>query len=160
SPRRMRRRRSDGRSCWRWSRPGAHARARPCMCSFRREVRRRRWSHLSSTIPKGHVSMAELARQGPLDGIAPIAHVNTSGVIGPPMMRAIGRGAVTSLFGPDLPVAACRAVVDGDRAALWLGPDEWLALAPRPDETPDTTDVSHRQIALIVEGPLAATMLN
>ena len=33
-------------------------------------------------------------------------------------------------------------------------------LAPHLADTPGTVDVSHRQVALIVEGPQAVTMLN
>jgi sarcosine oxidase, subunit gamma len=34
-----------------------------------------------------------------------------------------------AIFGVPLPVTACRARLEGARAALWLGPDEWLLLA-------------------------------
>src|SRR5271165_4471946 len=34
-----------------------------------------------------------------------------------------------AIFAVPLPIAACRAAVAGARAALWLGPDEWLLLA-------------------------------
>ena len=136
--------------------------------------------------------MAELARRGPLEGVQPIVHRGVTVTVVPPMMRAIVRGDVAAAFGIDLPRTPCRAVTSGDRAALWLGPDEWLILAPpgndestsnrrntsspppgaeRPGEVGDSqrephidetevVDVSHRQIALIVEGPLAATLLN
>jgi heterotetrameric sarcosine oxidase gamma subunit len=68
----------------------------------------------------------------------------------------------------------CRATVAGDRAALWLGPDEWLLLAP-DGEAPRLTaaatqalgdlrasivDVSHRTIAIEVCGARAANTLN
>ena len=69
---------------------------------------------------------------------------------------------------------ACRAVVKGDSAALWLGPDERLLLGPqaRADEiatllgdalrgrSHSLVDISHRQIAIEISGPHAAAALN
>jgi len=70
--------------------------------------------------------------------------------------------------------AACRAELTGDRASLWLGPDERLLLGPESDSEAmldalrralasvphSLVDVSHRQIALEVTGPHAAAALN
>lgn len=68
----------------------------------------------------------------------------------------------------------CRAVSVGDRASLWLGPDERLLLAPI-DERPRLiagleaalaghahalVDISQRQLAFAVHGPHAALLLN
>jgi len=39
-------------------------------------------------------------------------------------------GAVRQVLGLDLPTTANTASVNGDRAALWLSPDEWLILVP------------------------------
>src|SRR5262249_9303249 len=61
----------------------------------------------------------------------------------------------------------------GQRAALWLGPDEWLLIAPVADgdtlerslcgalkDLPHSlVDVSHRQTAFTVSGPLATLLL-
>jgi sarcosine oxidase, subunit gamma len=82
---------------------------------------------------------------------------------------AAGRG-----FGVALPLQAGRTVRDGRRAALWLGPDEWLLLLPEDDVTAVTqrmaetlagvahalVDVGHRQAAIGVRGALAAVVLN
>ena len=82
--------------------------------------------------------------------------------------------AAGAAFGVGLPDAACRATVQGERAALWLGPDEFLLLAPEPDAEKlraalpaalaglahSLVDVSHRQLALRVSGPDAAEILN
>jgi sarcosine oxidase subunit gamma len=38
--------------------------------------------------------------------------------------------AVRQVLGLDLPMAANTAATIGDRAALWLSPDEWLILVP------------------------------
>ncbi len=43
------------------------------------------------------------------------------------------RDAAARAFGLALPEEACRAHADGERAALWLGPDEQLLLAPAGD---------------------------
>ena len=71
-------------------------------------------------------------------------------------------------FGVALPDIACRAATAEGRAALWLGPDEWLLLAPAgsPAPTPDgaasfsLVDVSHRQTGLEIAGAGAARLLN
>ena len=82
--------------------------------------------------------------------------------------------AIGGAFGVALGEAPCRASVAGDRAALWLGPDEWLLLAPDGDapalvvaatrvlgERPASiVDVSHRTVAIEVRGTRAADTLN
>ena len=83
------------------------------------------------------------------------------------------RAAAESALGVPLPEAACRAGVNGERAALWLGPDEWLLLAPADQAGLGTrlgralegrahslVDVSHRQVGLLVHGPQAALLLS
>jgi sarcosine oxidase subunit gamma len=81
---------------------------------------------------------------------------------------AAGRG-----FGLALPEAACRAETAGDRAALWLGPDERLLLAAAGLEDVlageleaalgglphSLVDVSHRQVSLALAGPAARDLL-
>jgi sarcosine oxidase, subunit gamma len=96
-----------------------------------------------------------------------------------PASRYILRGdaqvaaAASDALGVRVPLQACRAVEGGGRAALWLGPDEWLLLAPAAEAAPLGTaltaalgvlphslvDVSHRQVALRPRGPLSATLL-
>ncbi len=75
-----------------------------------------------------------------------------------------------AVFGVPLPTVACRAETAGDRAALWLGPDEWLLLANEIDETAlqsalqdrpaALVDVSDRTLFYKLSGPLAARTLN
>lgn len=88
--------------------------------------------------------------------------------------RAKASTALTEKFGIDLPSNACRSSRQGDYAGLWLGPDEWLVLAPIGDltairraldealsDTPHAlVDVSDRHLALQVAGALAADVLN
>lgn len=82
------------------------------------------------------------------------------------------RAAAATALGLSIPAQACRAGVCGDRAALWLGPDEWLLLAPLAQAGLATrleralrpyphslVDVSHRQVALVVRGAVATTLL-
>jgi heterotetrameric sarcosine oxidase gamma subunit len=86
----------------------------------------------------------------------------------PRLTRLAVRGDAASFgtaFGVALPVVACRASVAGERAALWLGPDEWLVLAPDgaltiADLPGSVVDVSHRQIGIEIAGPSAALALN
>ncbi|CAH2598961.1 Sarcosine oxidase gamma subunit [Rhodovastum atsumiense] len=82
--------------------------------------------------------------------------------------------AADAAFGLTLPRAACRASTAGDRAALWLGPDEWLLVVPEGEETAlvarleaalantphAVVDISHRQVAFAISGPEAEAVLN
>jgi sarcosine oxidase subunit gamma len=97
----------------------------------------------------------------------------------PPAVRYILRGdaqvaaAAGAALGVNMPLEACRASKRGERAALWLGPDEWLLIAPQAEAAPlgaaltaalaalphSLVDVSHRQIALQLSGSRAATLL-
>lgn len=92
----------------------------------------------------------------------------------PPATRFILRGrppalaAAGAALGFALPQIACRAASDGGRAALWLGPDEYLLLdvdgaaleSALAGLAHALVDVSHRQSGLTLAGPLAATVLN
>jgi len=98
----------------------------------------------------------------------------------PPAARYILRGAAQvraaaeKAAGVGVPAEACRAITRDGRAALWLGPDEWLLIAPPAqgaalaDELTTAlaalphslVDVSHRQSAAELRGPLAATLLS
>ena len=97
----------------------------------------------------------------------------------PPAARLILRGgpdvvvAATAALGFALPQDACRSASVGDRHALWLGPDEWLILAPADeadmlfdaleaalaDHPHALVDVSARQIALTLSGADAEFVL-
>jgi sarcosine oxidase subunit gamma len=97
----------------------------------------------------------------------------------PPAARYILRGAAevsaaaASGLGVEVPTVACRANAAGERAALWLGPDEWLLIAPVAEGHTlerslgealkglrhSLVDVSHRQTAFAVSGPDVATLL-
>jgi len=87
----------------------------------------------------------------------------------PELARLALRGDASALgaaFGLALPAQPCRAVEADGRAALWLGPDEWLLLAPPgtldadvPVADAAVVDVGHRQVGLVLEGPGAADAL-
>ena len=113
------------------------------------------------------------ARQGP--ALIATAHVHVL----PPARRFVLRGdsaaraAAERVLGVSVPALACRAGSNGSRAALWLGPDEWLLIAPDDDAAAavaldrgletlahSLVDVSHRQIGLAVTGGQAATLLS
>ena len=97
---------------------------------------------------------------------APLARYLLQG--GRPVRDAAGKA-----FGISLPEVACRAHAGGERAALWLGPEEHLLLAPPTEaRTLETqldaalqglahslVDVSQRQVALAVSGPRARDLL-
>jgi len=97
----------------------------------------------------------------------------------PPAARFILRGgpevraAVERSLDIGVPETPCRALTRGARAALWLGPDEWLLLAPEAEGGAlaaalgaalrglphSLVDVSHRQGALRVARGHAVMLL-
>lgn len=85
----------------------------------------------------------------------------------PDRARFLLRGAPGGLpgFGVDPPAAMLASAVAGPRAALRLGPDEWLLLAedgaapPRVAPPASLVDIAHRHRAFAVEGPGAALLL-
>ncbi len=119
------------------------------------------------------VDRPALHRTGPLAANAPVSVTPLS-----PMTRLSARGGPEAArrfgaaFGVLLPTEALRAAEAGNRAALWLGPDEWLLLAPEKPglasevetalagEPGCIVDVSHRQIGLAIVGPGAEAALN
>lgn len=98
----------------------------------------------------------------------------------PPAARLAVRGrdgvaaAASAALGFPLPTEVCRAASAEGRTALWLSPDEWLVIAPEREleslksgldqalaSIPHAVvDVSHRNVALVVDGPKAAFILN
>lgn len=98
----------------------------------------------------------------------------------PPASRLSARGdraaaeLIGRAFGVPLPREACRSAEGGRRAALWLGPDEWLLIAAAGEaETlmrdiegelegaaASLVDISDRQLGIDVEGAEAAEAIN
>lgn len=128
--------------------------------------------------------MAETAlRREPLDG-APSPGVRRRVAVEPagPSIRFVLRGSgqaaadVGSAFGLVLPTVINTAAAAEGRAALRLGPDEWLLVAPDDGiggadalaallgsasaEPHALVDVSHRNAGLVVSGPLATDVLS
>jgi sarcosine oxidase, subunit gamma len=102
----------------------------------------------------------------------------TSVTVLPPQTRFIVRGvaavpAIGSAFGVELPHQPCRAAQSDARAALWLGPDEWLLLAGDGEHDAielyltaataviagSAVDVSDRQVAITLAGAHATDAL-
>jgi len=99
--------------------------------------------------------------------------------VGPVLARFVfrgnddARGAAGLAFGVTLSSIACRAERTSSRAALWLGPDEHLLLGPAQQgeriaqdlaaalsgRAHSLVDVSHRQVALQVQGARAEWLL-
>ncbi len=108
--------------------------------------------------------------RSPLDGLRPVVVPGRlAATPAPDMARLSLRGDAAALgaaFGIALPVQPCRAASAGDRTALWLGPDEWLLLAPLgtldpavPVEGAAVVDIGHRQVGLVLDGSGAADAL-
>jgi sarcosine oxidase, subunit gamma len=92
------------------------------------------------------------------------------------------RRAAVPAWGVRFAEEPCRALVEGARATLWLGPDEYLLLGRADGSDSDIAqsehvaaeaieralgdmphalvNISHRQFGLEVSGPHAATILN
>lgn len=81
--------------------------------------------------------------------------------------------AIAPAFGVGAPLAPLQSAIAGERAALWMGPDEWLLLAPMEEgdlaarlasalsALPHAlVDISHRQAGIEISGAGAATLLN
>jgi sarcosine oxidase subunit gamma len=128
--------------------------------------------------------MADLAtrRISPLDDLAATGATPIGGVrleAAPPAARFVLRGpdslaaGLADAFGA-VPLDLNRAATSRGRAALKLGPDEWLLVAPGEDAAAlfaaieaalagtarSLVDVSHRQTGIVVAGPGAALALN
>jgi sarcosine oxidase, subunit gamma len=121
-----------------------------------------------------------LGLRSPIEGLALPAGPRFAMAEAPPAARFILRGgegarlAAGMAFGAEPPTRLGPAGEGVRRAALWLGPDEWLLIAEGADSAPlgetlesvldgtahSLVDVSHRQIGLIVSGPAAARVLN
>jgi sarcosine oxidase subunit gamma len=83
------------------------------------------------------------------------------------------RVAAEKAAGVGISAEACRAMTREGRAALWLGPDEWLLIAPAAQGAAlaaglatalaglphSLVDVSHRQCGGELRGPRAAALL-
>lgn len=77
---------------------------------------------------------------------------------------------LSNALGVALPVKPKTSSSNGARHALWLGPDEWLVIDTASngllsalngvESLHSSTDVSHRNNALIVKGPRAADVIN
>jgi sarcosine oxidase, subunit gamma len=94
--------------------------------------------------------------------------------------NAEARAAASTAWGVPFAEQTCRAMRAGERATLWLGPDEYLLLDGASGTDPEAAaaasataieqalgklphslvDISHRQIALQLSGPHAADILS
>lgn len=121
--------------------------------------------------------MGEMAQRA--DALADLAARSAALRPLPPAARFVLRGrpaaiaAIGDTFGPAIPRTPCRAEAAGGRAALWLGPDEWLLLGPEAEaaaiaasleramagQSHSLVDVGHRQTGLDLSGPGAESVL-
>lgn len=88
--------------------------------------------------------------------------------------RAAAVAAASGAFGVELPRTACRFAKAGNRAAYWLGPDEWMLHATGEDPAPiasqleaslsqvshSIVDISHRSDAFSISGAHCEFILN
>ncbi len=122
----------------------------------------------------------ELKVRSPLEAFAFPAGPRFTLAEAAPAARFILRGseavrvACGMVFGAEPPSQLGPAAEGDKRAALWLGPDEWLLIADGADMATigdvlesvlegtahSLVDVSHRQVGLVASGPAAARVLN
>lgn len=111
-------------------------------------------------MPDALLPMRALPRRGPLDGVAAVPGIEVLG----PLRRVSLHGDIAYYGDIALSRTPLRAIMSDETAILWLGPDEWLVLAPDGDPVMhangSVVDISHRQIALRLSGPRAAWLLN
>jgi sarcosine oxidase subunit gamma len=109
-------------------------------------------------------------------GCGPLAAFSLRGDLAAAHEALSAAGALTPPSQPalKLSLAACRANVQGDWVAMWLGPDEQLLVGPHTDgpemaqriedalrAVPHAlVDVSHRQAVIELRGPFAEALLN
>jgi sarcosine oxidase subunit gamma len=92
------------------------------------------------------------------------------GRIGDSRARAaapMARFSLRASSAPDLPASINSSITTDGRTVFRLGPDEFLLLLPEGEvpaikiaEPHSLVDISHRQTAILLEGPHAANMLN
>jgi len=85
-------------------------------------------------------------------------------------VRAEDVSSLSGALGVDLPTKPKTSASANGRTALWLGPDEWLVIgdvggglmqaAASSGVLHSATDVSHRNIAILVSGRGAAAAIN
>lgn len=118
---------------------------------------------------------AQIARELPLEG-----HVAGGATVSIRPAAAARRvsmrvasedvSAVSAGLGVALPTGPKQSAEAGARAALWLGPDEWLVIEEgdrdpmadieRSGAVCSAVDVSHRNTGIVVEGPAAVDVLS
>lgn len=117
---------------------------------------------------KAVASAQGAVRHTVLEGRAPASHAAASVTPGGPASRLSLRAPASSVaalsraLGLTLPQKPKTSASKGGRAALWLGPDEWLVVGEDGDDPAaacagvkpfhSAVDVSHRNVAFIVSG--------
>ena len=119
-------------------------------------------------------------RRGPLDTLTIGRGSRVEIQTAPPRAKLVLRcqpdwiALAGAAFGVTPLLTACRAATAGERAALWLGPDEWLLFAAADDARAiaaglntmlagmphAVVDVSHRSAGIVLNGPQAAAVIN
>jgi sarcosine oxidase, subunit gamma len=121
---------------------------------------------LARSVALAGFGLPDVAHDVTVSDAGAFARINVRG--GAAACAAAGRG-----FGVVLPTKPLAVNTTADKSALWLGPDEWLLLAPDGSaativrelqtalagEPASVVDVSHRAVALRVAGPRAVEIL-
>jgi sarcosine oxidase, subunit gamma len=117
-------------------------------------------------LPDRTLVLAGRIAAQPSVSVTPGAPASRLALRAPPKSRA----ALSRALGLKLPEKPMSSAVNGERAALWLGPDEWLvvdeaqadlaALLEPVAALHSAVDVSHRNQAIMVAGPGAEAALN
>src|SRR6201996_2901784 len=130
--------RSAVRLRWRWCAVDARGSARGCRFRCPAARLKSRWCNRCSTMPRENASMLDVSerRINALAALQDAADILAAKLaVLPDAAKLSFRGRPASLqvagdaFGTALPQPACRFSTKGNRAAYWLGPDEWLLQA-------------------------------
>ena len=110
-------------------------------------------------------ALAGRAASQPWVSVTPAAPATRLSLRGP----RDGVAALSQALGLALPEKPMMSAVAGDRAALWLGPDEWLVIDEGEADLPallgevtafhSAVDVSHRNLGILVAGAGAEATL-
>ncbi len=107
-------------------------------------------------------------RRSPLDGVALVDGLRELPFLGQVDVRVDPRdAAAVESVGIRLPLEPNTAWSDGERAALWLGPDEWLVIGASEGSLREAlaavhasvVDVSANRVVLELDGPSAREIL-
>ncbi|MEO4001662.1 sarcosine oxidase subunit gamma [Mesorhizobium sp. CAU 1732] len=131
---------------------------------------------MAKSMTKAAQSAAStISRKGPLDGRSASGTGVTVALAAPAHRMSLrapeaGVAALSKALGVTLPLKPKTSAEKAGRAALWLGPDEWLVIDQAGNDPVaaragvktfhSAVDVSHRNVGILVSGPGAEATIS